>query len=477
MDVTSHTHVSARRSVARAVLVHRDGSPVRGTLASLLVGAGAGIVGLGLGRHFAAQGDPVALADGLFTLVLAASAPLPLVAVGALYHHPLHATLLPWPVSAGQHLRLGLRLFGSGQWPWLFLVCMAVVAGAHGLGPVRLGIYLLFCLSALVGAALVSLGAAGLCAAIAERNSPWLRNLRAGLAGPFSSDRHAPFFYLPALAFGAAAFATSIAQETALLPLLGLAAQDTLASPGVRVGMLLFPALLGASVLLAGTLAYRADALNVIARVGQEARMVYGGQPAPEDPPYGRWLARLVPSSVAPHLLKELAEQSRMQRGLWAWIVLGLVATLLYSVGTGSPSAAAPVIGLVVVTWFASLPVRESTRSRGFDLLVTLPIRWHHAWLGRWLALAFVTAHVGGGVALALGLRHGLWTGAVVGASAVVTTLLSTSTTQPNTSARLASLVPAVGLAAGLTALAWPPGGLVLLTIVGVSAIAWGLRK
>lgn len=449
---------------------------MRGAVASLLIGAGATIIGLGLGHHLAAQGDPMALAEGLFTLVLAASAPLPLVAVGALYHHPLHTTLLPWPVSAGQHLRLGLRLFGSGQWPWLLLVCTAALAGAHGFGAARLAICLLFCVTALTGAAMVSVGAAGLCAGIAERDSPWLRNLRAGLAGPFSSDRHAPFFYLPALAFGLVAFAASIAQETALLPLLGLASQHTLASPGTRVTMLLLPVLLGGPVLLLGMLAYRAHALNVIARVQQEARMVYGGQPAPEDPPYGRWLARLMPSAVAAHLLKELAEQSRMQRGLWAWIILGVVAILLYSVGTGSPSAAAPVIGLVAVTWFASLPVRQSARSRGFDLLITLPIRWRQAWMGRWVALAFVSAHIGGVVAIGLGLRHGPWTAAVIAASAATTTLLSISATQPNTSTRLTALVPALGIAAGLAGLAWPLGGLVLLTILGLSAVAWGLR-
>jgi hypothetical protein len=434
----------------------------------LVVAAGLGVwIGLDLGQERAP-----ATVGRLYYLCLALLAPVPIGALGALFHEELHARLLPLPLLGGAHLRLGLRLFAGRYLPWAVLAAgLGVGAGWHAEAGVQL-VLAGFCVAVYLGGWGIAAGFAGLCAALSNAEHPMIARLRESAVGPFGSPHHAPYFYLPALAFAGAAAVASV----------GEAGARPLAEAWDPAALLLLLSPIGAGfvTLLLGGLAYRGSALRAIPRVVQEARSVYQGRPAPEDPPYGWWLGRLLPRAVSPHYGKALRELVRSHRGLWPLIVLGLLVTAAYAANVGEPLGAAPALAAVLVVATGSLPLGVGPRQSGAALVLTLPVGPAAAWIGRWLALLFVSLHLVLPVALTLGLRHGRELGAVVGALLLATSALAISVTTPGRSQRLegrdwgrgARLVPAAALIAGLGAVAWPGPGMILLATLALVAVS-----
>lgn len=466
-------------SVVGALLSHHQRALPGGLAFRTVIAAGAGAIGLWLGMDLRG-GSPLAISSSLYLLTLAAIAPLPLAALDCLYHAPLHQAVLPWPVSPAQHFALGTRLFAGTQWPWLVLMITAAWSATSALSPASIVASIGFAAGSVFGAALIALGAAGICAALSDADMPPLRQLRAGLAGPFASQRHAPFLYLPAVAFGIAMATVSAARDAGLAYWLAEpSSSEAHATAAWAIAKLLLPIGAGVPVLATGVWAYSRHALRAIPRVHEEAHMIYGGHPAPADPPYGLALSRWLPASSAPHYRKELREQGRAQRGLWAWIALALLAALLYGVNAGRPTRAAPVLSLLFVVWIATLPTRATPQLTGERLLLTLPLSGSAAWLGRWLALLFVGMHLTAGVALALLARHGTDDALLMGLVLVATSLLATATTQPRRSDRLRAitpLVPAIALGLGLVGLHWFVAGICGLVMLAAAAIVVGTR-
>ncbi len=436
----------------------------------MLLAAGLG-VWLGLDLRGGAAPE---IADALYFLSLAFVAPLPVAAVGALYHDPLHGTLLPWPIAAGFHLRLGLRRLIGGQLGGaLAAVGLGVGAGWGEPAPIAIALPL-FCGVVYVGGLLAAIGCAGLCAAAAAVKAPWVVRLRQQAAGPFSSGRHAPFLYLPAFAFFAVAGAALVAQAGLLRILAATASGGGLVA---GAGLIFAPLVAGLALLAAGVSSYRRFALQVIPRVIEEAKTVYGGRPAPADPPYGLGLSRLLPRAARPHYRRELREQARAHRGLWATLVLAMLVVLGYAVNIGDPVAAAPVAGVLLCVWAAGLPTRRTPRQSGAAFALTLPRPSAAAWFGRMFALLFAAGHLGLAVALALGHRHGVGAAAATTAVLVGAAALCIGATTPRIRRGGQQVGPRWGLVARLAAPLALCAGLVaaLLSLPLGLALAGGL--
>ena len=443
-----------------------EGSGLLAAIGLLGIAGGLGAwIGLDLG-----QGQAAATVGRLFYLCLALLAPAPIGALGALYHEALHARLLPFPLLGGAHLQLGLRVFARRYLPWAVLAAgLGVGAGWHAGAGVQL-VLAGFCLVVYLGGWGIAAGFAGLCAALSDTDHPVVARLRQGAVGPFGSPRHAPYFYLPALAFAGAAVVASAAE---------VGARDLLRVwDASSLLLLLSPIGAAGGALVIGGLAYRTCALRAIPRVVEEARSVYGGRPAPEDPPYGSWLGRLLPRAVAPHYGKALRELVRSHRALWPLIVLGLLLTGAYAANVGNPLGAAPALAAVLVVAVGSLPLGIGPRQCGAAMALTLPVAPAAAWAGRWAALLFVAIHLVVPVALTVGLRHGRELGAVAGMLLLATSALATSVTAPGAQQRLegrdwgrrARLVPAAALIGGLGALSWPGPGMIVLAALTLAA-------
>ena len=441
-----------------------------------------GALGFGylLGRPLAAESVSL---DRLYWLGLALVGPLPPLAVGALYHDPAHLPLLPLPLAGSAHFRLGGWVFVRTVWPWLLL---AVGFGA-GVGEGN-SLHLRQLLAAYFGAvfagsAALALGMAGIAGWLADADEAPVRALRLWMAGSYGIERHGPFYIVPALAFALAAVVAAIS-EAGLRQLVGGASPGSLGRAWL---LFLSPLWLGGLVLAIGAWVYGRHALKVIPRVVEAARTIYGGRPAPAEPPYGAAVARGLPASWRPHFWKELREQARAQRGLWGWIALALLGALAYGVNVGAPTAAAPLFAALLVAWVASLPVRRSPKAAGARYLLTLPAPRSAAWLGRWLALLWVGAHLTAGLAFAVGWRHGPGASALLGAQLLATSLLCTAATRSGDAARagrwglVAPLASAVGLALALLGLSWSAAGLLAFAGLAAAAVAlalpYGLRR
>lgn len=422
---------------------------------SLLAGLAVG-AWLGFDLHSA----PLAMAlDRLFLLLLALAAPLPIAALGAFYHEPLHRVLLPWPVSGARHFRLGLSLLVRRHGPWL-AIALGAGLGAGWQRPPRVALWLaIFSTLCWLGALLLAAGLAGLGAAAADAEGDTAEKLRSGLAGPFASPRHAPFFYLPALAF-------ALAAVLALAALAGVLRLTTTQDPALGGLLLAAPLLGGLLALLVGGIAYARHGLRTIARVHEEARTIFGGRPAPVDPPYGGGLARWLPRRVAPYFGKELREQARAHRGLWALVTLFALVCAAYAVNVGAPLRAAPLIAALVLIWLACAPLRRAPRLAGPRYVITLPLRRGAAFFGRWLALLWPLGHAGLAATLALGWRHETRSALSVAALALLASAAASATTGPSTKRRSdqhwgagARLIPALAFAAAIFGLSWLGGG------------------
>lgn len=452
--------LTRQRGLGAARLPHR-----------LVFAGGALALGSWLGLDL--RGDPRETASAIFTLFMVTSATLPLAALGHLYHDRLHLLTLPWPLDGRQHFAIGLRLFVTAEWPWLGVLLSACVSASIAHGWRHALVASAFALSAFLGAAATALGCACTCALLADANGALVTQLRASLAGPFASERHAPFFYLPALAFALSSFGAALSQEVALAPLL---AAETPSMDAATLLWLASPLLVGLGVTAIGATGYGRHALRVIPRVHEEARMVYGGKPAPADAPYGLRLGALLPRDARAFFSKELREQGRAQRGLWAVISLGIVAALLYALGSGEPSRVAPLLGLVLVVWTSTLPARRARALLGHAFLRTLPRSGPSSWFGRWFALLFVGLHVAVPAALALALRGQARQAVALGGALVTCTIASVTVTQPERRALPGPLVPALSLLLGLAALLWFPHGLLALLALVVLALPGAAR-
>ena len=379
--------------------------------------------GFAIGRGLAAGTSPSsALAQGnsLFVAVVALTAALPLGAVAALYHDDLHLVLLPLPVSGRKHFALGLRLFVRGKLPWL-LLALGVGAGCSPSQPLW---PVIFAAVVYAGAALFAIGFAGMSAGLAASRAPGIVALRRSLAGPFSSDHHAPFFYLPALAFLSTAISAAAAEAG-----LVLATASNGVGP-VALGLLAVPIAAGLACAILGGWIYRRSCLRVIPRVAEEARSVYAGKPVPAEPPYGLGLAQLLPRGLRPYYAKELRELVRANRALWALTALGSLLCLAYAVNAGDPSDAAPLIGLLLVVWAGTRALRPAPGIRGDAMQLSLPVSPARSWLGRTLALLFVAGHLGVGCGAALAFRNGATHAWVIGLALVASVSLTAAFTQ-----------------------------------------------
>lgn len=417
-------------------------------------------VGIWLGFDLHGEALPVAL-DRLFLLLLALAAPLPIAALGALYHEPLHRVLLPWPVSAARHFSLGLGLLARRHGPWL-AIALGAGLGAGWQRSARIALLVVgFTTVCWLGALLAAAAMAGLGAAAADAEGATAEKLRSSLAGPFASPRHAPFFYLPALAFALAA----VMALAALAGVLRLATPQT-ATPALGWALLGAPLVVGLFALLIGAWAYARHGLRTIARVHEEARTVFGGRPAPVDPPYGNGLARWLPRRVAPYFGKELREQARAHRALWALVTLFALVCGAYAINVGEPLRAAPLIAALVLIWLACAPLRRAPRLSGPRYVITLPLHRSAGFFGRWLALLWPLTHAGVAAILVLGWRHGLRPALWVAALALVASAAASATTGPSIKRRSAQhwgagarLIPALAFAAAIAGLTLLGGG------------------
>ncbi len=467
----------ATTRVAPRALLSLVGAGVADRISIALVSVAAFAVGLWVGLDLRSA-PPLQAVDRLFLLSLALTVPLPIAALSALYHESLHRTLLPWPVRAQAHFDLGMRLLLRRHGAWGAVAVGAGLGAAWGRPPWAFFALAAFPTFVLASAFLLALGAAGAGAALADAEGGWISRTRAHLAGPFASPRHAPFFYLPALAFGL----------VAVLGMVALAGAATLAQ-GAGAGRGDFHALawlalpLGVGIfgVLLGRLAYARHGLKTIARVHEEARTIYGGRPAPAEPPYGAAIGRVLSRRVAPYFDKELREQSRAHRALWAIVALSILVGVIYAVNVGARLAVAPFVAALVVIYVATLPLRRSPRLSGIDYLISLPLRRGAAWLGRWLALLWPLAHVFGAVALAIGLRHGREALLNIVVLGVATSMAATAATRARSGLRLRrrrdhwgiarNLVPAVAVAAALLGQRWLAIGWALEGVLVVYAL------
>jgi hypothetical protein len=476
--MASSTAIAARPSLTSLV----EGATRERVLGLVLAVAGAG-VGFSLGLDLRSL-SPLAAADKLYLLCLALVAPLPIAALAALYHAPIHRTLLPWPVSARAHFGLGARMLLWRQWPWGAAAAAAGLGAGWGREPSAMVALIALPCALALAAQLASLGAAGLCALLADAEGPTLTKLRVGMAGPFASPRHAPFFYLPALAFGVVAF-------SGLLSMVGAVELATSETPSARaLGLLGVAPAVGALVALIGFVGYARCGLRTIARVHEEARTIYGGRPAPAEPPYGAWIVQLLPRLVAPYAGKELREQSRSHRALWAVVTLWMLVCGVYTINVGAALPAAPLVAALVMIYLTTLPLRRAPRVGGADYLVTLPLRLRAAWFGRWVALSWPTSHAVAAAALALGLRHDTRAALALVTLALATSLAATALTSPRVAGRrgrgtgwgpAAQLVPALAVAAALAGQrSWELGmaltGALALLGLGAGLLAGGRR-
>ncbi|MBW2734345.1 MAG: hypothetical protein JRH20_18300 [Deltaproteobacteria bacterium] len=483
--MTDTTHPPAApqaRSFGVRLLRARDRLESAGAVARMITALVGVAIGVAVGFDMRALGEAAAY-DRLFSLLLVFVAPLPIAALTALYHHPLHVWTLPWPLSARWHFSASLRIFFRDQLPWLGAAAGIVIGATSGRDPgatLRLGV---FFASSVLGGLLASFGSVALCAWASDTEQRWIRDLRRGLGGAFGSERHAPFFYLPALGFALSAFAAPVAQAGALRwALKGISLPAAL--------LLQAPLLMGFGVLFVAAMGYGRRALRVIPRVQEEARTVYGGRPAPADPPYGLWVARLLPRRAAASYRKVLREQARAHRGLWGGVALVALFSLAYGVNVGAPLGAAPLLGVVLVIWSATLPLRRTPRLHGVSFVLTLPRTRLAESAGRLLAGLFVVAHIIVFAGGAIGARHGWALTMALATLGLGFTLMVVVATRPRVGAQRrwsasARLLPALGLGIGVVTLAWWQVGLSALACGALAAVfllvwpqrAWPQRR
>ena len=448
-------------TLRRLALGELRADPLRRWLRVAAVGA-AGLFGGLFGFELRAAA-PALLAERLYWLLTLLAAPLPLIAINALYHERLHRLMLPLPLAASRHLVLAL-LVARGT---VLGVLAAALGAALALGldrPLELRLALgLFICGGVLGALGIAFGLGALSAWLADAEGATARAWRSALAGPFASERHAPFLYLPALAYGLIALGSAFGQGALLRLWLG-------GKGDLKAWVFLaLPLAVGALCSLFGVLSYLRAALRTIARVHEEMRAVYGGRPAPSDPPYGAWLLGLVPRAWAPYFHKELVEQGRGHSALWGVIAVAWLAALIYGVNVGGASELAPLIALILLLWCATLPTRRPPHQSGIELLQSLPLQRGALFWGRSLALLFPLAHLLLALVLAIGRRHG---GAVVGSlagAALLSALLAVAVTAPERalSRQRWGLSAALPLLLGL--------GLGLLLLHGGAEGRWGL--
>lgn len=445
----------------------RDRLESAGAAARVITALIGAAVGAAVGLDLSGLAESSAY-ERLFSLLLVFVAPLPIAALTALYHHQLHVWTLPWPLSARWHFSAALRIFLRDQLPWIAVAAGIVIGSTSGREPLAALRLAIFFGSSALGGLLASFGSVALCAWASDTERGWMRDLRRGLGGPFGSERHAPFFYLPALGFALSAFAAPVAQAGALRwAIRGLS--------GTASFLLSAPLLVGLVVLVAGAIGYARRALRVIPRVQEEARTVYGGRPAPADPPYGLFWARLLPRRAAASYRKVLREQARAHRGLWGGVALVALFSLAYGVNVGAPLSAAPLLGLVLVIWSATLSLRRPPRLHGLSFVLTLPRRRFAESSGRFFVSLFVVAHVVAFAGSALGARHDWRVMAALASVGAAMALAAVAATRPRVAAQrrwspLARLLPAAGLGVGLVILAWWKVGLLLSACVALAA-------
>ena len=149
-----------------------------------LLGVLGGGVGFFIGLDL--RGELRPLVDHVYFVSLALVAPLPMSALGALYHDELHARLLPLPVEGAGHFRIGLRLLLAGQLPWLLAAAGLGIGAGWGAPRAHALLLCALCTSIFIGGALASLGCAGIAAGLADLEGPTADRLRRSLAGPFT---------------------------------------------------------------------------------------------------------------------------------------------------------------------------------------------------------------------------------------------------------------------------------------------------
>jgi hypothetical protein len=379
---------------------------------------------------------------------------------------------------------MGLRFFFRGNLHLASFALAATVVASSSLAIVDQLILVAFSLTFFSVAALNALGFAGLAAWASDAEGEAIGQLRRGLAGPFVSPRHSPYLYFPAFAYGITTFGVSLAMEgmDALLSKTALAI-----SP---LWLIITPCVLAVIFLILGSRAYARTGLKAIARVAEEARTIYGGKPAPVDPPYGWRLAKLLPGAAATYFKKELREQSRIHRGLWAYSVLVGLAFLLYGLDFGSVLNAIPWIAVVLLAWISTLPTRRKPRHSGEQILLTLPQKPWARLVGRWLALLFVAAHLGLATVFALFIRHEPMQAWILLAILPVSTLWAVALTMRRSFGRLggsglgsgggfgaaASWLTPMVATGGIAATIWQLPGLITLGILSLVAVGIGMR-
>lgn len=443
------------------------------SLASMGLGA---LIGTDL-RGDSASG----LLSPIFWVTLVVTLPLPLAALDALYHHPLHRRLLCWPLPAIEHYRMGLRFFFRGSLHLSLFALSAAVTATASLPPSDRLLLVAFCLSFFSLAAINALGFAGLAAWASDADGEGVSRFRQGMAGPFVSQRHSPYLYFPALAYGTTTFGVSLAVEAIRAHL------DTIPLAISPYWLITGPLFLAILLFIFGSRGYARTGLKAIARVAEEARTIYGGKPAPADPPYGWRLAQLLPGAIAPHFKKELREQSRIHRGLWAYTVLVGLVFVGYALEFGRVLNAAPWIAVVLLAWLTTLPTRRRPRDSGEQILLTLPCRPWTRLLGRWLALLFVASHLGSAIVIALFVRHDARHAYVLLALLVASSLWAIALTMGRTLGRrggatlgwgaAASWLTPIAAAGGIAATIWQTAGVVTIGFIGVAAFVVGLRR
>ena len=335
-------------------------------------------------------------------LSLAAVVPLPPAAVRALYHDPLHVQLLSWPMSSLLHARLGSLLFALDWLPWL-LLSLGTAIGASWSRDLDTALpMVLLATSTQLGGGLIALSAAALGSGLADSDSPLLQRWRQTLAGPFSGERHAPFFYLPAVALGVTAASAAVTHSC-----LGQTAESL-----ISLGASFITPGLGFCSLLGGIVAYRGSGLRTIARANEQARTIFDGRPPPAGRPYGHSFGRLLPRATQTFFIVVLSQTTRHYRGLWPTVVLANVVIGAYAVNVGRPLAAAVPLALATVSWLASLDGHLGEHF--WRLLRSLPCTPAAAWSGAWFARLWTGAHVVLPLAATILLRHGQQTATIL---------------------------------------------------------------
>lgn len=455
---------------------------VGGLLLNALLFIAALVIGLWIGFDLRLLSFVQAI-DRLHLLALALLSPLPIAALGALYHARIHALLLPLPISARTHFYLGIRLYLS-HWAWIMIAIGAGIGAGFGRGWIELILLILFPTFIVISGGLISYAMAGFCAPLSDANGRLYDSIRESLAGPFSTPRHAPFFYLPAFAFFIATMLSYSSFSSAIQIVLKIKKQLSL-EPALLFSFIL-PLFVGVIAFLLSLISFSRHGLKTIARVIEEKKTVYGGKPAPADPPYGSLWARLFPRTIAAHFAKELREQSRAHPALWPVIGLLMFASLIYAINVGEPLKAAPLIAALSLIWVASVPLRRSPILSGAAFVQTLPLSTKGIWLGRLFALAWPTAHLLLALVIGLYVRDSSEAGIkillMLSALAFSTVLSATAATSPKYAADrqwgiAARLVGVLIFIAALILVEWPLASFAISSTLFFVSLILGLKE